>query len=184
MGGFTFSRDQSAGTYDGKVETYSVDVAHSTLLAPGDSVTITGTSDTAGLGGIDTAGTTGSMSGVVVGFEPQYEGEALNETGLPASKAGVARVSIDRDLLFDADVANGPLVLADVGLNLNQVVTAASKLGGLTVSNMTLNATGKATTSTFPWRIVRLLEDSDGVLGGRATVRMNATTTTSGATGV
>ena len=161
-----------------------MDALHATLLAPGDSVVITGDADAFGIGEVDAAGTTGAMTGVIAGVEPNYVGEALSETGLLASTAGTVFVQIDRELLFECDVANGPLVVADVGLNANQVVTAASKSGGLTVSNMTLNATGVAVTATFPWRIVRLLEDADGVLGNRAVVRMNATTTTTGAAGI
>lgn len=184
MAGFTRSQDQSNNDDCGKVFNYSVDDGHTTLLVPGDVVKITGQSDAFGIGEVDAAAATGTITGIIAGVTPQYVGEALSETGLPALTAGSVQVHVDRDGLYDVDVANGPLVVANVGLNANTVVTAASKSGGLSISNMTLNATGVATTSTFQWRIVRLLEDEDGVLGNRATVRANATTQTAGQTGV
>ncbi len=184
MGGFTASKDQSNAEYVGKVFNFAVDAAHATLLAPGDVVVITGEADASGIGEIDAAAATGAITGVIAGVEPNYVGEALSETGLPATTAGNVYVHNNRELLFDVDVANGPLTVSQVGLNANTVVTAATKSGGLTVSNMALNATGAAGTATFQWRIVRLLEDEDGVLGNRATVRMNATTATAGAAGV
>lgn len=184
MSGFTMSQDQSSGEYAGKVFNYSVDAAHATLLAPGDVVKVTGGADSFGNPGIDAAAATGQITGVIAGVDPQYAGEQLSETGLPALVAGNVQVHIDPLLNFDVNVANGPLVAADVGLNANSVVTAATKNGGLTVSNMTLNATGKATTQTLQFRIVKLLEDENGVLGNRAQVRMNNTSISDGAAGV
>jgi hypothetical protein len=75
-------------------------------------------------------------------------------------------------------------VLADVGLNANLVATAATTSGGLTTSNMTLNATGVATTATLQFRIVRLLTSAAGVLGGRAVVRVNKSINNTGGTGI
>ncbi len=184
MAGFSTAKGQGNNPYTGNLFNYSVNAAHASLLSPGDVIKITGESDSEGIGEVDAAAATGTITGVIAGVEPIYEGEQLSETGLPASTAGTVFCITDRDLLFDVDVANGPLVAANVGLNANTVVTAASKLGGLTISNMTLNATGVAVTATFQWRIVRLLEDEDGVLGNRATVRMNATTNTAGQAGV
>jgi hypothetical protein len=184
MGGFTASQDQSNADYCGKVFNYSVDAAHSTLLCAGDVIVITGTADASGIGGVDAASAGDAVSGVIAGVTPQYEGEMLSETGLPASTAGTVQCHIDPMLNFDVDVANGPLVAANVGLNADIVATAASKLGGLTVSNMTLNATGVAVTQTLQFRIVRLLEDENGVLGNRAQVRFNNTTISDGAEGV
>lgn len=183
MAGFIAVADQANGDYSGKLMTYAVDAAHATLLAPGDVVRISGDSDSFGVPEADAATAGQSITGVIASVEPNFEGEALNETGLPASTAGKIRVHVDPQLLFEVDV-DATLAAADVGLNADINATAASKSGGLTVSNMNLDAGTKATTSTLQFRIVALLEDEDGTLGNRALVRMNNTTTTAGATGV
>lgn len=184
MSGFQQSRNQSGADTTGKVFTYDVAAAHSTRLAPGDVVDLTGTS-TAGTGvpQADAAGTTGQILGVIASVDITYAGEALSDTGLPALTGGSIKVNVDPFTLFEVDVANGPLVVANVGLNANQVVTEATLNGGLTVSNMTLNATGIAATVTLPWEIVALREDEDGVLGNRALVRPNTTTLSAGTVG-
>jgi len=175
MAGFNARRIQSDGDYTGKLETYAV-ISASQNLAPGDVLVISGTADTTGRADVDVAGTTGAITGVVAGFTPQFVGENFSGTGLASGSSTDVQLHIDPNTLFDVDVANGPLVVANVGLNANIVVAAASNPDGVTVSNHTLNATGVATTATFPFRIVALLEDSAGVLGNRAVVRINAST--------
>ena len=81
------------------------------------------------------------------------------------------------------DIGLDDLAAADVGLNVPSVVTVGTVSGALFTSNMTVNATGKATTSTLPWRVVALMNDDAGVFGNRALVRANATTSNIGATG-
>jgi len=185
MAGFQVARTQSNGDYTGKQETFAVAAAHSTLLATGDVVKITGSADAEGRQSVDTGATTVANTGVIMSVDFILEGEQLSETGLPALTAGTVKVNLDQGLLYEVEVANGPLVLADVGLNVPTVVTAATKSGGLTVSNMTVNATGKATTQTLPWRVVSLLKgETSGVLGDRALVRPNATTFSDGAAGI
>ena len=181
MAGFQAIRSQGLGGSIGQVDTYDVAAAHSTRLAIGDVVDLTGTGTATGQAGCDTASTTGQFLGVVMGFEVNPDN--LTSTGLAALTGGKARVGVDPNAVYRVDVANGPLAAADLGLNLNQVVTAATESGGLTVSNMTVNATGKATTVTFPWRLVGLEEDSAGVFGNVAIVRPNSTTLNAGTVG-
>ncbi len=169
----------------GKLRTYNVDVGHATILAKGDVVRITGTATaTTSVPEVDAAAAAQSVTGVIAGVNPNYTTEALTETGLPASTAGSVLVVTDPLALYEVDVVNGPLAVADVGLNCDLVATAATRSGGMTVSNMTLNATGKATTNTLQFRVLKLLTGSDGVLGSRALVRINNTTTITGTTGV
>lgn len=181
MSGFQAIRSQGGGDNTGQIDTYDVASTHSTRLAIGDVVDLTGTADATGRAGCDAAGTTGQILGVIVGFEADPDN--LTDTGLAASTGGKARVNIDPNANYVVDVANGPLVVADVGLNVNQVVTEATRSGGMTSSNMTVNATGVASTVTFPWRVVGLLEDSAGVLGNKAIVRPNSTTLNAGTVG-
>lgn len=184
MSGFTLSQDQSAGEYAGKVFNYSVAATHATLLAPGDIVLITGDANAFGRPEVDAALATGLVTGIIAAVTPQYVGEQLSETGLPASTAGEVQVHNDPLLNFDVDVSNGTLLVANVGLNVDAAVDVATKLGGLTVSNMTIDAGTTGTTQGKQFRIVALLEDEDGVLGKRVQVRINAGTISDGTVGV
>jgi len=170
---------------DGKLQRYDVDAAHATRISIGDVVRISGTATAAtGVGQVDTATATQSVTGVVSGVVPNFATENLTDTGLAATTAGSLLVQIDPMAEYEVDVSNGPLLVADVGLNVDLVATAASLSGGLTVSNMTVNATGKNTTNTLPFRVVALTTGSDGVLGSRCVVRVNNSTIITGATGV
>lgn len=182
-GGFTCLGSMRSG-YDGKGRTRAVPSSHATLIAIGDVVTETGTADALGNPQVDVATASTIVSGVVVGIVPDYSTEALSDIKILASTAGTVIINEDPDAEYEVDVSNGPLVLDDVGLNANLVATAATTSGGLTRSNMTLNATGKATTATLQFRIVRLVTGSDGVLGSRAVVRVNKSINNTGGTGV
>lgn len=168
-----------------KLRLYDVASSHASIIAIGDIVRVQGTATAASANQVvDVATATQSVSGVVAGIVPQYATESFSDTGLPASTAGQVLVNTDPFAYYEVDVTNGPLVVADVGLNCDLVATAATKSGGLTTSNMTVNATGKATTNTLPFRIEALLSDSAGVFGNRARVRINNSTYNSGTTGV
>lgn len=183
--GFQLDYSQSSGDHDGKLQTYSVAAAHTTLLAPGDVVRITGTADTLGVASVDASTASASVTGIVAAVVPNFEGENLTDTGLLALTAGKLAVHIDPNLTFKVAVANGPLVVTEVGLNAPLVATAATKSGGLTVSNMTINATGVATTVTLPFRIIGIPLDDGGELDGNfAFVRINNSTVRPGAVGV
>lgn len=183
-GGFRFAGSVGYSP-DGKVKRFDVDAAHASRISIGDVVRISGTATAAtGVGQVDVATATQSVTGVVSGIVPNFATENLTDTGLAASTAGSLLVQVDPMATYEVDVSNGPLLVADVGLNVDLVATAASLAGGLTVANMTVNATGKATTSTLPFRVVALLVGTDGVLGSKALVRVNNSTTIAGATGV
>jgi hypothetical protein len=98
------------------------------------------------------------VTGVISGITPNFATENFTDVSLAASTAGAVQVIVDPHGEFEVDVSNGPLVVADVDLNVDLVATAATLAsGGLTVSNMTVNATGKATTATLPFRVTAWL---------------------------
>lgn len=168
-----------------KLRLYDVASSHASIIAIGDVVRVQGTATAASANQVVDVATAGqSISGVVAGIVPQYATESFSDTGLPASTAGQVLVVTDPFAYYEVDVSNGPLVVADVGLNADIVATAATKSGNLTISNMTINSTGKATTSTLQFRIEALLSDTAGVFGNRARVRINNSTYNSGTTGV
>lgn len=181
---FDYVGTEANGSVDGKLKTFNVAASHASVLAVGDLVRITGTASAAGVGQIDASTAAVGATGVINNVRPTFAGEQLSITHLPASTAGDVEVNVDSEGLYNVPVSNGPLVVANVGLNAPAVVTAATVNGTVSVSNMGVNATGVATTATLPLRIVALAEDAAGVLGERAIVRLNATTATAGATGV
>ncbi len=185
MAGFNLDLSQGSSDHNGKLETFSVDASHTTILAPGDVVVLTGTSDSNGVAGADAAAQGAAMTGVIAGVEPAFVGENLTETGVAASTAGKVRCHVDPNLNFIVPVTGGTLTAADVGLNADADVTAASKSGGLTVSNMALDASTKATDAELQFRIVGLAPNKAGEIDGlTARVRINNSTMRAGAAGV
>jgi hypothetical protein len=184
MAGFKYVGSETGGEINGKVKQFAVLSTHSGVLGAGDVVLITAASNDLGEPTVDIGTANSANTGIVAGVIPQIATEALSTTWLPASTAGYLLVNVDAFGLYEADVSNGPLAAADVGLNVPAVVTAGTVSGSLFTSNMGVNATGKATTATLPFRVVALLPDSAGVLGNRALVRVNASTSSIGATGI
>lgn len=180
---FRYQKTKTQGSVDGKQTTFHVAAAHTGVIGPGDLVRITGTSDTDGVQEVDTGVANTANTGTVSSVVPKFEGEQLSTTHLPATTAGYVLVNIDGGALFEVPVSNGPLTVANVGLNAPAVVTAGTVSDGVFMSNMGINATGVATTATLPFRIEELREDENGVLGNRALVSPNATTDKAGVAG-
>ena len=184
MAGFKYLGTEAQGEASGKLKRFKVDAAHSGVIGPGDLVLVTGDADTDGVSEVDIGTANTANTGVVMSVVPNFSGEALSTTHLAASTAGYVLVNVDPDALYEVEVSNGPLSVDDVDLNAPAVVTAGTVSGGLFTSNMGVNDTGAATTSTLPLRIVKLLEDEAGVLGNKAIVKLNETTNRLGATGI
>ena len=181
MAGFKYRKSQGGSGTTGQCETFAVDAAHATLLAPGDAVVITGDGDVNGVSEVDTGNATTANTGVINSVTSGLTD--LSELGLVASTAGTMQVRIDQNALYEIDT-DATYVVANVGLNTGINVTTATKSGGLTISNMTADFATVATTVTLPYHVVALLEDDDGVLGNRILVRPNATTAFAGAVGI
>lgn len=186
MAGFILDLSQSSADHDGKLETFFVDAAHTTILAPGDVIRLTGTADLAtGVAEVDAVTQGQSLTGVIAGIEPLFVGENLTETGIPALTGGQVRCHIDPNLNFIVPVTGGNIAIDDVGLNADADITAATKTGGLTISNMALDSTTKAATDTLQFRIVGIAPNAAGAFDGSlARVRINNSTIRTGTTGV
>lgn len=172
MAGFRVYNDIGGADYVGKLARYHVAASHTGIIAPGDVVKKTGTAKADGTPEVDAATSAGTIAGVVVSVEYNLAGENLTDTGLPASTAGYVYVIEDPSVQFIAE-CDETLAVADTGLNVQPDWAAATKSGGLTVSNMKIDSSTKATTATLQFRILELKEDEDGVLGNRALVRIN-----------
>jgi len=183
-GGFKYIGTDSQGDVTGKQKTFAVLVATTEVIVSGDLVRIAGTANAQGVADVSIAPTGAACTGVVSSIDPTIAGEALSNTHHASGTLGTLKVNVDPNALYEVDVANGPLVITEVGLNCPAVVTEATAVGGLFPSVMTANATGAATTATLPLHIVALKEDSAGVLGNVAIVRINESTVSLGATGI
>ena len=152
-GGFRPIQDRSGHPYCGKIETYAVAATHATLLSQGDLIIETGNLDvTSGLSEVDAVAAGGLITGVIVSVD--YNMSNLEQKGLPASTAGTVKVAVDKDMLLLAETSGGTFAVTDIGGNLDIVATAATASGGLVNSNMTIDATGAATSATAQVRIV------------------------------
>jgi len=98
MAGFQALKSQGLGNSSGVVTTYDVLSTHSTRLAIGDVVDLTGTGTSTGQAGCDVAGTTGQILGIIMGFE--VDPDNLTSTGLAASTGGKARVNVDPNMKY------------------------------------------------------------------------------------
>lgn len=183
MSGFDYEGTESSDP-SGKLKRYPVNSGHSGVLGPGDLVLITGDGDAFGRTEVDVGTANIANTGVVSYVGITYAGEALSTKHIATQTAGDVFVNVDPGALYDVAVSNGPLTDADVGLNAPAVVTAGTVTNSNFVSNMGINASGVQTTSTLPFRIVERREDSAGVLGNRALVRVNESTSQLGATGI
>lgn len=180
MAGASLVKTQGASGYTGKVQTFSVALAHATLLAIGDFVTITGTANAAsGVAEVDASAAAGLITGTIVGFTPNYSN--LEQKGLPAGVAGSVLVQLDLDVLYEIEISDTALTVADVGSNADIDATAASASGNLVSSNMTIDGSAVAGAgATAQLRIVGLVPPTDGTVigavGNLATVRINEST--------
>jgi hypothetical protein len=187
-GGFRPIQDQSGGSYTGKVQTFAVDAAHATLLSVGDYVVETGNLDaTTGISEVDaiTAGTGNLITGSIISIDTNISD--LEQRGLPASTAGFVKVNVDPATLYEAETLGGTFALTDVGGNLPVTVTAATATGGLVNSNMVVNTTGNAASTTEQVRVVGVKDSGDitfpAAAGTTLIVRINESTI-NGAVGV
>ena len=182
--GYKLVNTDSQGDVTGKQKTFAVLVATTEVIVPGDLVRIAGTANAQGVADVSIAPTSTACTGVVMSIDPTFAGEALSQTHHASGTLGTIKVNVDPNATYEVDVANGPLLITEVGLNAPAVVTEATASGSLFPSVMEVNATGVATTATLPLHIVALKEDAAGVLGNVAIVRINESTLALGATGI
>lgn len=184
--GFQLSKSRSSsGDFTGAGQEFDIPSDNAGRLGVGDAVTLTGDANaTTGVAEIVIGAQGASIIGVVTSFSPDIANESFNDAGgIAASTAGKCLVITDEKALFEVE-CSATLATADVGLNAEAVVTAATQSGGLTISNMTLDSATKATTNTLHFKIQGLLLGAtSGTLGDRALVSLNGTFNNTGATG-
>ena len=172
MSGFEYAGNQSHGDICGASRRFDIPSDNAGRLGRGDVVTLTGDSNAAdGEAEVVIASQGARMAGVIMGFEPDIANESFTDAGgIAATTAGKAFVMTDENALFEVE-CSATLAAANVGLNADAVVTAATQSGGLTMSNMTLDQGTVAATATLHFKIHKLLPGkTSGTLGDRALV--------------
>lgn len=183
MAGFERIGNALSGDYTGRVNTYYIATAGQNY-AIGDVVVLGGTSHTDGTPTVVAASQGAAITGVIVGFKPDFSDENFSSIGLASGASGYVSVADDPDGTFEVE-CDATLAAADVGLNAEAVVTAPTVSGNLYISNMEIDSSTKATTNTLHFRIVKLLNGAtSGTLGDRAIVKINNSTSNTGTTGV
>ena len=186
---------------------YYVPAAQTNALFVGDPVIKkTGSADVNGVNGVDLAGTTGAVTGVVVGFigiavagsgnEPSFFG--LSGTPGPAYRP--ASTSYDYYVLVNDDpeaewlvqadnnyggVSGTPVPVAAVGKNANLKSGTGSVYTGL--SGWLMDSNTVATTSTLQLNIIGVYTDAQNAaaaLNGKFFVRLNTSTEITGQSGI
>ncbi len=188
--GFQFRRSQAGSEVCGTVETFRVLATHTKTMAIGDPVKIIANTATTGdgLSTVDHVALTEvsyvtQVAGIIAGFD--FDPDALSSISLGALKGGLARVIIDPNSVFEADVIGTALTRADTGQNADIEVKFVKVAGGLTTSQTGIDgATTPTNVVTRPLRIIEVLTGRDGVFGSRSLVSMNAGFTRPGTVGV
>lgn len=155
--GFRPVKHLTGGPYNGQVTRYAVGTADTVAMAVGDLVQFTGGADADGVRLVKRATTSVSTAaplvGAVVGFSP--DPTALQNSGLRlASTQRYVLVADSPTLIFEAQANAGLTVTTAVGQNAAAVTTAATTTAPWGQSNMQVDATSTATTSTLALKIV------------------------------
>jgi hypothetical protein len=173
VAGFQPVQNIQAGDYTGKQVVYPVLPGHENLLAVGDMMSFSGTSDVNGNPYVQAAvaGSTDILVGPIstIQFNPQN----LQQVGLPVGVSGFVTIEYDRYSLLQAKIS-ADIIGAAVQLNFPILATAATLTGGLAYSNMKIDTSGGGTTATNQ---IRIESAPNGLTAGSVVFcRINAST--------
>jgi hypothetical protein len=144
---------------------YFVPASDGTAMGAGDLVKLAGSASTDGYATVAQAAAGNPAIGVVVGFVNDYTN--LNNPGSyrAASTARYVLVCDSPDVVYEVqeDAVGGALAVADIGLNADSIVAAASSTTGQ--SGMQLDTSTKATTATLQLKILGFVNRPDNEIG-------------------
>lgn len=162
LAGFNPVKHQNGSPYNGQVNRYTVPAAEAGAINIGDLVILSASDSGTKYPAIARAsGTTAVVPvGVVVGFEPDYSNLALGYRA--ASTLRTALVADATDLVFLApqDAVGGVVATASIGLNIALVAGSVATTVPY-ASAMKLDSSDVATTSTYPFKIVGIVDAPD-----------------------
>lgn len=166
VNGFRPVSSLNGAPYIGSLTRYCVAAADSTILAVGDLVKLagtTGTGDYAGIRGVTRAAASDALVGAIVGFDISVTNLDTPQVRAASTLRGVW-VADDPKSYFVAqeDGDTTPIPMADVGLNVNFIVAAASTVTG--ASGMQIDSSTVTTTATMSLKLIAPLPVSDNEL--------------------
>lgn len=167
MAGLIPRYDLKASRTGGGIECH-VASSHSTRIAVGDPVKLTGTGDdslptgqspyTRKLAGVDVASSASdTIYGVVTAI--RRDNTRLGDTGLPASTEGFVTVEIDPDIIYSIETDGTAFVDGDIGLNFDYDWAVSTLTGGISRSNVKLDVSGGGGTGTAQLRLQQIETD-------------------------
>lgn len=175
--GLTPKKYLGGADWDGKGYLYYIDQTDTNAYYTGDLVDLTGTGSADGVPAVTLATAGNPAVGVLVGVGgintkggPYVDPNNLNGSlAIPATKARGYTVLVvdDPQVIFEIQESNGPMAVADIGLNANILYAAPANPVNV-YSGTTMNSTGKATTSTLNLKVMRLVQRVDNALGAFA----------------
>jgi hypothetical protein len=166
VNGFRPASTLTGAAWNGQITQYAAVTGDATIIAVGDLVTLSGTTGVGawqGIRGVKRAAASDALVGVVVGF-------SVDPTNLDTPQvraASTARWVLVVDdpnvfLVAQEDGDTTPIAMADVGLNVNFIVAAASTVTG--ASGMQIDSNTVSTTATLPLKLIAPLAVSDNEL--------------------
>jgi len=160
--------NQNGGVYNGQINKYYIPASDATVMAKGDIVKLAGSGDTDGVASVTRAAAGDTPVGIIVGFEWPTRAEENLPNYKPASTETYALVADDPNVQFiiQEDSDGGALAVTDIGLNADIVVANANSTTGR--SQVELDSSTAATTSTLVLNIKSLYQTDDNEVGDNA----------------
>lgn len=174
VNGFRFIGHLNGAPVNGATHRYYVDPDYATALFPGDVVKLVASNESKGRPTVEACAAGTVHVGVIASVE--FDPDNLGRRYLPASTGGWVKVYDAPDALFevqassDADVEDG-----DLGGNANHLAGAGNTTTGASGYEIdTGSATAIASTNTYTWTVLRLVEREDNALGAHAKLIVRA----------
>jgi hypothetical protein len=163
------------------VNFYYVNSSYATALFIGDPVVKNGTSNIANVvagqrqfnaGTLPevekaTAGAGNPITGVIVGFLPNFDNTSRNYNPASTETIAVVADNLNQHFEIQEETAGTPLAATSVGLNAN-VVFAESGSTVTGISGVELDTTTPASGATLQLKILRLVDRVDNAIGQHA----------------
>lgn len=156
-----------SGVYNGSGSLYHVAVGDAQVIAPGDPVTITGTSDTLGIPTVtrSTAGATNRITGVMIGIT-NGEGTVLQESTLNTVTLTSQYILVEDNPNTVYEIqTDGAFAVTDVGSNAD-LSAAASPGDG--ISGFEVDSTSFGVGATKQLKVIRAVRVVDNEVGANA----------------
>ena len=162
-------RHRNGAPYSGSGSLYHVPASNASAIAPGDPVTVTGTSDTRGIPDValSTAGAGNAITGAVIGIT-NGEGVLLRDSALTlaASTEGYLLVEDDPDVVFQAQATT--IAVTDVSSNAN-LQSGTASIGR---SGWEVDGTSYGTGNTLQVKVLRVVREESNEVGDNAKVEV------------